>query len=69
VANHRRIAAARIDAISKTTATKSFEHCLANKAEAVASYAKRAALVEVQAESASSAREMASSGEDHRRTH
>jgi hypothetical protein len=44
---------------------------LANKAEAMASYAKRAALVEVQAEPlpASSTREMASSGEDHRRTH
>jgi len=42
VAYHRRIATARIDAISKTTATKSFEHSLANKAEAVASYAKMA---------------------------
>jgi hypothetical protein len=47
----------------------SAEHYLADRAEAVASYAQRAALVEVQAETANSAREMASSGEDHRRTH
>jgi hypothetical protein len=41
------------------------------KAEAVASYAELAAPVEVWAEPlpANSAREMASSGEDHRRTH
>jgi hypothetical protein len=43
---------------------------LVNKAEAVASYAKLAAMAEVQTEPlpANSAREMASSGEDHRRT-